>query len=732
MSANPNMADFLAAILPPVTDGQYIEVRFKQGDIMKQAWAVSPENAANIAEEVKAGGDVYFGIGTRNGRSGTNADVARIQVIPADVDFAAYPDGEAGAKAAINALTKKGLKPAAIVSSGGGYHVDYLLTAPQAPSDRLRVAGKRLAATLSSPNGRRLDAIDDPARVLRVPGTLNYKYEPPRPVSIYRWWPQNRYTLEEMEAVLGRGKGGFDDAGERDYQRILDSDEIIPVGNRHKVACSLLGLRKAQGWSLEAMLAELQEVNRGRFAEPLSDKQLDSLVDSVSKYPAPELPTPTALSQAPKPTLDDAALHGLVGDIVHTLEPHTEACAVNLLAHTLVLFGNFVGRSPYFVQEADRHHGNLFVALIGRTSKGRKGSGLGQVRQVFEKALENVSGLGDLWSERVCGGLSTGEGLIKRVRDPARTWRPERKDKKGQVTRQGEYEITDPGVEDKRLCVIQGEFSKMLRVMARDQNTLSPILREAWDGLRLETLTKGDPMRATGAHISVVAHGVKDEVLLFMDRTEFASGFGNRFLWLLSERSKELPYGGNLDPEAITALGERLKIVLDKARARERMFWNPAAYQLWGQVYHDLTRDRPGLAGAITARAEAQVTRLALVYALLDGAKDVGEPHLRAALALWRYAEASAVCFFGDALGEPIADKILAALRTQGPLSQDDIYRNVLQRNIERDLSHKALAVLLDFGLITSEKQETGGRPRIVFTATDAAGPQSEGQENGT
>jgi hypothetical protein len=70
------------------------------------------------------------------------------------------------------------------------------------------------------------------------------------------------------------------------------------------------------------------------------------------------------------------------------------------------------------------------------------------------------------------------------------------------------------------------------------------------------------------------------------------------------------------------------------------------------------------LLGAICGRAEAQTVRLALIYAVLDGSDGVIKlPHLKAALALWRYYEASVLYVFGDSLGDPIADTILAALR---------------------------------------------------------------------
>ncbi|MEJ7873117.1 MAG: hypothetical protein WKF67_12740, partial [Rubrobacteraceae bacterium] len=46
----------------------------------------------------------------------------------------------------------------------------------------------------------------------------------------------------------------------------------------------------------------------------------------------------------PWPRLDEAALHGLPGDVVRAFEPHTEADPVAVLANLLAAFGNVIGR----------------------------------------------------------------------------------------------------------------------------------------------------------------------------------------------------------------------------------------------------------------------------------------------------------------------------------------------------------------------------------------------------
>lgn len=83
-------------------------------------------------------------------------------------------------------------------------------------------------------------------------------------------------------------------------------------------------------------------------------------------------------------------------------------------------------------------------------------------------------------------------------------------------------------------------------------------------------------------------------------------------------------------------------------------------------LYPTLSEGQPGLLGALLARSEAHVVRLAMHYALLDRATEIALPHLIAAVAFWEYADASARCIFGDVLGDPVADEILVALRQAG------------------------------------------------------------------
>lgn len=404
--------------------------------------------------------------------------------------------------------------------------------------------------------------------------------------------------------------------------------------------------------------------------------------------------TPTAPGAAEWPApLAPEAFHGLAGEAVRIIEPHSEADRAALLIQFLAMVGNAAGRSACYRVEGDFHHMNLFVLLVGETSKGRKGTSLGRIKQVLSLTEKD-------WTENcVSSGLSSGEGLIWSVKDP--------------------MSLEHPGVTDKSLLVIESEFASPLKVMRREGNTLSGVIRQAWDQGDLRTLTKNSPARVTDAHISIIGHVTRLELKRYLTETEAGNGFANRFLFVCSKRSKLLPFGGDLTDADLQPLADRLYAAIEFAQGLDQpIAMNEDAPTLWREVYPDLSEGKPGLFGSVTSRAEAQVTRLALIYAVLDQSKVITGDHLRAALAVWQYCEASARYIFGEALGDPIADTILRALRA----SPEGLTRTAISKQFS---GHKntgaiatALATLQEHRLADHISEPTDGRSTERWFAT--------------
>jgi hypothetical protein len=386
--------------------------------------------------------------------------------------------------------------------------------------------------------------------------------------------------------------------------------------------------------------------------------------------------------------LSSEALQGLAGEFVRSVEGYTEAHPPALLVQFLVAFGNVVGRTAHAVVGADKHYTNLFALLVGTSGRG-KGASWSQVRAVMERVDPE-------WAQgRVQAGLTTGAGLIEAVRDP-------------EVGGDDE-DAVDPGVDDKRLLIEDEEFGRVLKLLKHDP-ALSPYVRQAWDRGDLRTMTKFTPARATGAHVSIVGHTTTADLNKNLADTEVQNGFANRFLYVHAEGAHYVDDPEPLPDNVMRRLADRVRRAVEFAQGVDEMHRDEEATTLWRSEAPRLRAERPGVWGAVTGRARPQVVRLSLIYALLDLSPVVKERHLRAALAVWRYADDSARHIFGSSLGNPVAERILDALReNEAGLSRTNI-RDLFKRNkTARDIED-ALALLLRYGFARKAVEETNGR----------------------
>jgi hypothetical protein len=183
---------------------------------------------------------------------------------------------------------------------------------------------------------------------------------------------------------------------------------------------------------------KVEEEKREFRLVPLAEAEGPETNNSFNSYARAGTHAAARSTERPWPKMAAAAFHGLAGDIVRLIEPHTESDPVALLLNLHAAFGNAIGRAPYYQVEGDRHCTNLFVIQVGDTSKARKGTGVGRIRQLF-KFIDPEWDAG-----RVRNALSSGEGVIWEVRDPITK------------LKDGVEETIDAGIADKAaddLCV---------------------------------------------------------------------------------------------------------------------------------------------------------------------------------------------------------------------------------------------------------------------------------------
>jgi hypothetical protein len=173
-------------------------------------------------------GDVYFGLGVVPSRKPSGApwqrmeraDIHNIIAIPgmwADIDVVGgghknnkrYPES---IPQALELLGKLPLQPSILVETGGGLHAYWLFdkllyaTGPDNSqfASKIVMQWQALISQIFNKNGGYgIDSTHDLARILRLPDTVNRKYQPPREVKVIMS-TEERFTVDQVVEVLSR------------------------------------------------------------------------------------------------------------------------------------------------------------------------------------------------------------------------------------------------------------------------------------------------------------------------------------------------------------------------------------------------------------------------------------------------------------------------------------------------------------------------------------------------
>lgn len=219
--------------------------------------------------------NTYFGVGTRVNDDGSKTGILQIPALWVDVDMEGFSEEKK------NEIRQRyqdfPLKPFFLLNSGGGLHIYWLLKVPASKEEIPQVENllKRLASYFNGDMGS-----TDASRILRIPKTLNYKYTPPREVTIESFKLENEYNLDDF-----------------DFLSIAETEEIEKIprvtpgwekellegvleGERNIAITRLAGRYVGKGLLKEEILPILMDVN-SRFKPPLNDKEIEKTLDSV-------------------------------------------------------------------------------------------------------------------------------------------------------------------------------------------------------------------------------------------------------------------------------------------------------------------------------------------------------------------------------------------------------------------------------------------------------------------
>jgi Protein of unknown function (DUF3987) len=427
--------------------------------------------------------------------------------------------------------------------------------------------------------------------------------------------------------------------------------------------------------------------------------------------------------------MEEAGYYGLLGDIVKGLLPTTEAGPEPMMFQLVGLVGNAMDRICYVKLGPKKHYPVFDICLIGNSFHGKKGTALDEL---IENALRKIpkkaegSAIANWYHARAnIGKVSTPQGVIKQICNRIEI---DAENSKGEPIKR----VVEPGSEDKRLMIIEREFGSLLEMMKRYPE-LSPFLRDLVDCPdEISFMIKGNKdnyqLTATGPHVSLIGHITPEELREKLPKGELTNGLANRILWVYAAKSKEIRRQLKREQEEqrdqkLRPLLERLEHVVLRAMDYEdrnggEVRLNDEADEYWDtEVYNRLT---PPLGTAppsmVSERGMMWVMRIALVLALCEDVRVITRAHLDAALAMWDYAEATAIFQFPTIIGTKSVDDISAELRGAGK-------KGLTRTEIRKRVGSRASSSDIEQGLKDMEKL---GMAKMTAVKRSARGPLTQ------
>jgi putative DNA primase/helicase len=413
------------------------------------------------------------------------------------------------------------------------------------------------------------------------------------------------------------------------------------------------------------------------------------------------------------PTATPEMFYGLAGEVGRAAAKGTEVNPVAAMGYYMTMLSAAVGRDVYLSIGNTFHHCRLFACHVGRTSRGRKGDAQGAGRRIRNAIDDVFEELGHFHS----GGLSSREGLAGAIQDV----------KEGDAV---------TGTHDKRLFVVESEFSNTLAQGRREGNTLTAALRDAWDGSDIKPLVKHSPTHCTAPHVAIWANITPRELKAMMTERDVSNGFLNRFLFVWAERTGLVPIPDRMPETLVDDFAAKTRDVARWARGNypdeqntRRMTLTNDAQALFIRVYSSLCDgDAPERVATLLERAAPYSLRLAMLFAITDLTLSIDVQHLRAALAWIAYCTDSVTYIFATE-EEQLAHrqlndnavKLLDWLRSQPDqkATRTSVIADCFNGHITRSKLNDLLQTLAADGkVIVAQEGETGKGKRRTTTVS--------------
>ncbi|GAA3154476.1 DUF3987 domain-containing protein [Nonomuraea roseoviolacea] len=394
---------------------------------------------------------------------------------------------------------------------------------------------------------------------------------------------------------------------------------------------------------------------------------------------------------AARPQVSPVVYSGLLGRIVQTVTPHSEADPVGILGALLSAFSSAVTNLPQAVYGTQSQTLSTWIVLIGNTGMGRKGTATRAALQVVRGALPD-------WAKATIleGCPQSGPAYVSTLADM-----------------------------NGNALMIEEEFADLLKVSAR-YKSFGKAIRRSWEGASISNRTKEAVIHVDAPHVSIIGNVTPAEFSASIGKADRAGGTLNRFLCLYVERSKKIKLSEQISvnawSELMRPLVREFRNAVTFARDVEEVTVSRSAMALWddklSEMIDSMTLGREAME-QFAARAADYVWRLSALYALADRRDEISTQDLEAAVGLVSYMCDSVtylspeVANGGGTAEETVTTRVEQFIKAAGP---EGVNSTALFRKFGRKAQEmKEIIAELPTIATMTVKPQGGGRPATVY-----------------
>lgn len=348
----------------------------------------------------------------------------------------------------------------------------------------------------------------------------------------------------------------------------------------------------------------------------------------------------------------ESAFYGWFGDYRDLMARTTAAPDQFHLGASLVLASAMTNRRVALEYNSEALYTNIFVALIGRTGTTFKDTSMKRAIEQLPYTLPPQENIAPNFG--FIRDISSQQGLFKNL------------------------------AETKNAVVKMSELTTMLRNAKRKgTQTIIDAMIHAWDGGVLENNSKLDPVTVRDYQMNVIAATQPGRLANEMTSEEIESGFANRWIYIFGTGKEPMAITEKLDRAEGGRLYSELFQAINRYPQGKVLELTPAAVELWKHWFYEdqksIRNDGDEDRADMRARHANLILKVALIYAISDGAPAINDGHLQPAIDFigWMWGEVKAVMrSWGASLDIQLEERIREVL-AGGPLS-----RRVLQQKV--------------------------------------------------